>query len=629
MKRLKMPTTQQGFLALSAVIIIVFFAIITGTLAKLSATKSTASSYMVSSPRADGAAQAGLEFAINGLNKPQVGNRINCASMAEQTLANTKITFSNALPTDPAPLITLSGAINDSVTTITVANASGSDIDLTSQGRIYIDREAIDYLAIDGNTLSGITRGAADTSASSHANDAVVSQYQCTVNVTAESPSASPTAISEFQLFNQQEIAIAVGDSGHTTEWNRSANELGWLPLTIGSTNINAIDMLNPHQGFAVGNATGGNFSINRLDQGSWANTPSLTVTGVNSQNLHGISHLSSSEAFAVGDYDSPNNQAVILKWNGSNWLNNSFSTADETDLYDINMIDSSGNGLANYGLAVGTRLETTSGSLPAGCQASYDGCVTGNWWTNSVRTNCSLFTQSNPLCYTETSTACTNDYNNCIGGFILFRGFRCRNYIASCTDGPICYGGATGTCQDSGGGSSTNKGFALQYNGTTWSDAASSDLNSIEQLNSVSVFNSTNAYAAAQTSSGGSILYWNGTNWSIAQSTTEQMNAISIINTSSGFYGFAVGNNGEAYKLESGSWATVAVPNSPSNLTGVKVISPINAWLVTSNGKRYHWDGTEWLLNSSSPATSLNGVAAVGHRQLAKPYVGRHQVLN
>lgn len=61
---------------------------------------------------------------------------------------------------------TLNGAINDSVTTITLTSTSG----LPTVGSVFIGSERIDYTGISSNDLTGCTRGSNNTTAASHSN---------------------------------------------------------------------------------------------------------------------------------------------------------------------------------------------------------------------------------------------------------------------------------------------------------------------------------------------------------------------------------------------------------------------------------------------------------------------------
>ena len=68
---------------------------------------------------------------------------------------------------------TLNGAINNSVTTITVADTTH----FPASGEIIIESERITYTGKTGTTFTGCTRGANGTAAASHADTLVVKQY--------------------------------------------------------------------------------------------------------------------------------------------------------------------------------------------------------------------------------------------------------------------------------------------------------------------------------------------------------------------------------------------------------------------------------------------------------------------
>lgn len=73
----------------------------------------------------------------------------------------------------------LSGNINSSVTSITLNDST----QFATSGRIQIDYEVIDYTANSGTVLSGCVRGSGGSLASSHLDDAVVTEKNC-INTT-------------------------------------------------------------------------------------------------------------------------------------------------------------------------------------------------------------------------------------------------------------------------------------------------------------------------------------------------------------------------------------------------------------------------------------------------------------
>ena len=74
--------------------------------------------------------------------------------------------------TDYKGIIDLSSDINDSVTIIPVDTSNP----FTTSGTVQINDEKITYTGVDGTNLTGCTRGAASTSAASHASNDIVTQ---------------------------------------------------------------------------------------------------------------------------------------------------------------------------------------------------------------------------------------------------------------------------------------------------------------------------------------------------------------------------------------------------------------------------------------------------------------------
>jgi len=89
-------------------------------------------------------------------------------------IAGTYITFTSV--TVPGATTTLNGAINDSVTTITLTDASS----FSTSGSIRIEDEIITYSGKSSNDLTGCTRGASGTTAASHADSIAVRQSTVT-----------------------------------------------------------------------------------------------------------------------------------------------------------------------------------------------------------------------------------------------------------------------------------------------------------------------------------------------------------------------------------------------------------------------------------------------------------------
>ena len=101
---------------------------------------------------------------------------------------------------------TLSGGINDSVTSITVADVSSFPVPLfSSAGVVRVDNEIITYTGVNAgaNTLTGCVRGAMGTTAASHLTNAVIAEYAGVQHgLDPTTGSATPPAIKVYQTTN-------------------------------------------------------------------------------------------------------------------------------------------------------------------------------------------------------------------------------------------------------------------------------------------------------------------------------------------------------------------------------------------------------------------------------------------
>lgn len=94
-----------------------------------------------------------------------------------------------------------------------------------------------------------------------------------------------------------------------------------------------------------------------------------------------------------------------------------------------------------------------------------------------------------------------------------------------------------------------------------------------------------------------GSILRWNGSNWSVATSpTTELLTDVEMISSTDGW---AVGNrNGLVLHWDGSSWSKVAFPSSNSQLFEISAASANDVWIIGFNNggdEIFHWDGIKW----------------------------------
>jgi hypothetical protein len=123
----------------------------------------------------------------------------------------------------------LDGAINNSVTTITVDSTTS----FPATGRIDIDTELITYTGKTATTFTGCTRGANGSTAASHSDNAIVTNATSWEDWGEES---SVTTVNldpgSWSLDNFGQILVATVKNGKTYTWNPSTPS----PLTIRAT---------------------------------------------------------------------------------------------------------------------------------------------------------------------------------------------------------------------------------------------------------------------------------------------------------------------------------------------------------------------------------------------------------
>ena len=126
---------------------------------------------------------------------------------------------------------TLDGGINDSVTSITVADAS----QFSSSGTNFaiIGSEEVSYTGISSNTLTGVTRGVAGTTAASHSDGATIT---FSTNYVAWGEAASGDLVLEpgmWSIDNFGDKAICLIHDGACFEWDSSLSNATTTRATI------------------------------------------------------------------------------------------------------------------------------------------------------------------------------------------------------------------------------------------------------------------------------------------------------------------------------------------------------------------------------------------------------------
>lgn len=110
--------------------------------------------------------------------------------------------------------------------------------------------------------------------------------------------------------------------------------------------------------------------------------------------------------------------------------------------------------------------------------------------------------------------------------------------------------------------------------------------------LRDVAAVTPTEAYAVG---AGGTVLRWNGIQWSAAGSPTS-LDLRSV--TLAGGGGWALGEGGTFLSLQNGTWSVYAPSPTAGLLTGVSAVSASSAMAVGKEGEQRYalvWDGSQW----------------------------------
>jgi len=524
-------TTQGGYLSLVAVLFIVIIGFLGTAVVYMIVGSATSTNYFTLSETALYIAESGLIKATRFLLTPTLSNRISCAALSgNSNLTNSAfgkgaLTVTTVSGSPFAVNSTLSSALTTSSTTIPVVSTTG----FATSGRILIDGEAINYSALSGNSFIDVTRGINNTLASSHVSGAYVSQLQCSLDSIGGIPNVT-SALWKRELQQKVELqdayAVGVNASGDfvITHWNQPT-ELAWNNISFSNasnTTLNEIDMLSNAEGWAVGNAVSTNFIYLHL-LGSTVTV--LSVSGAcASQNLYGVSAVSSKEAWAVGvryqvtNCKNGNYNYAINRWNGTAWTQLTSATspsipangtsANISNLNAVHVIDTNGDGLGDFGVAVGD----------AGTILQYNGTT----WTKET----SPTTQALESVYVVSANEAWAV--GAAGVILKWNGTSWSSVTSPTTTelNSVVMLDTQGTGTASTGWAVGNSGVAITYNGTSWSSQNISGVNFF----GVKMFSQNDVWAVGV---GGAISHWDGTAWtSVTSNVTTQLNSMAIVSS-------------------------------------------------------------------------------------------------
>lgn len=186
MKAKKTKQSQQGFLIIVPLILIVIIGMLGGMVAYIYTNTSKAVSGVVTSGQAFYIATSGLELAKRDL----IVNNVNCTYFNSTNPTYTNVKLFNGYFSVNGTLQSASGTLNATIssqaTTIPLINSYG----FLSSGIIKIGNEIISYFGKTGNMLTNAMRGVGDTTPEIH-NPGSVTQNMCILTATAGVPDLS------------------------------------------------------------------------------------------------------------------------------------------------------------------------------------------------------------------------------------------------------------------------------------------------------------------------------------------------------------------------------------------------------------------------------------------------------
>lgn len=515
-------SSQQGYLTLITVVLIVIVGFIAVALAYISYGSSFATINLQKSTSALYLAESGLEDATHELGNPVLANRSSCTGLSLTNAAIGDGTYT-AIATGPfytSSPTTLNGALTAAATSITVVSTANYQ----SSGRIMIDQELVNYTSTDATHFLAVQRGIDGTTATTHVTGTAIGQYQCALVSSGGAPTltfASPGSPGGKRILNE------------------------------------AIQL---QEGWAVGLTSGGNFTIarwNRPTERIWNN-----FAAVGSFTLNGVSMTSYVDGWAVGA------STTFLHWNGSTWSSvaSGLSNVTYNDVYCIsknnchvvgNMVGGSSNlpTIADYNGTTWTATTLNVG-VRAGHQLSiHCASPTDCWSVGNISTSV-----SNSRFYHWNGSAWSggNTLSTFASGDFPFNGVFCP----STTD-----------CWAVGGSAN----FA-RWNGTTWVRTVSGMPSG--QYNDIFCNSSSDCWAVGNVSGSDLIIHWNGSTWSRDPSTPTPATNLNHVECTNAKDCWAVGaaSAGEPSFIhyDGTSWTTVittGLPNAAAN--SIAMIGP------------------------------------------------------
>jgi hypothetical protein len=307
---------------------------------------------------------------------------------------------------------------------------------------------------------------------------------------------------------------------------------------------------------------------------------------------LSGVTALSATDAWAVGDSYTNLDNTLILHWDGRSWTRVPSPNPGESGQF--------GSGL----LAVSA--VSASDAWAVGIEFPAQSSVILHWDGSSWKQ-----VASPGILLSGVSTVSATDawaVGSCCGGrlvssLILHWDGSSWKIVKSLGGGSSVSGVSALSATDAWavGSSRSKRSLILHWDGRSWRQVASPNPSTHGNgLEGVSARSSTDAWAVG---GAGLFLHWNGKSWKQVK-PVKNTGAISV-STQSSSDAWAVGLkvtlhwNGKYWKSVKNPVPGLPRAPEPPTLLGVSAISPRDAWAVggTGDGKTIilHWNGNSW----------------------------------
>ena len=291
--------------------------------------------------------------------------------------------------------------------------------------------------------------------------------------------------------------------------------------------------------------APGGVFAqTSPSDQDCW-NTYSVPITQPHS--LGELAVLSDSDIWAVGDYrDGSTSKTLTAHWDGKNWQVASSPNLDAgsngvTSISAVSTDDIWAGG-SRFSVASPTLLDTSVSLLMR---------WNGTQWNLVHNPGPGLISDLNALSSTDVWAAGTE--HGTVGDY---------------------------------------HPFVMRWDGVSWSDFTSGDLDSWGQVNAMAALSASDVWLV-----GTKIWHWDGHSWhnvSTPEPSAKFYDIYAVASNDIWVVGSGPSQSSVVMHWNGAQWTPVQSPNV-GWLKGVTALSPVSVWAVSAKGDAVHWNGSTW----------------------------------